>query len=121
MTMRLVPFRGVICRALLAAFLVSLLPSPALANGIPDKAKTPSLKDAMTKVVQRDLAKDTTRRTVRASASAGQTPQSADPAKESPSFFKSRTGVIVLVVLAAGAGYAIYSTQNDRINSPGRE
>ena len=37
------------------------------------------------------------------------------------SFFKSGPGIVAIAVMAIGAGYAIYSTQNDRIKSPGKE
>ena len=38
---------------------------------------------------------------------------------ESPSsFFKSPKGVAALVLAVAGISYVIYSSQNDRINSP---
>ncbi len=38
----------------------------------------------------------------------------------SGSFFKSKAGVATLVLFAAGVGYAIYSSSNDRIRSTGR-
>ena len=41
--------------------------------------------------------------------------------KQSPAFFKSGTGITVLAVVAAGVGYALYSTSHDRVNSPGKE
>jgi hypothetical protein len=47
--------------------------------------------------------------------------QAANPALESPAFFKTRTGILVAGVMAAGVGYAIYSTQHDRIHSPGKQ
>ena len=37
------------------------------------------------------------------------------------SFFKTGPGILALAVMVAGTGYAIYSTQNDRIKSPGKE
>jgi hypothetical protein len=40
---------------------------------------------------------------------------------DSPSFFKSKAGVIALVVLTAGAAFTIYSSQNDRIHSVARQ
>jgi len=47
--------------------------------------------------------------------------QAANPATQSPAFFKTRTGILVAGVMAVGAGYAIYSTQHDRIHSPGKQ
>jgi hypothetical protein len=37
------------------------------------------------------------------------------------SFFKSPGGIIVISTLAVGAGYWLYSAQNDRNTSPGKE
>jgi hypothetical protein len=38
----------------------------------------------------------------------------------SGNFFTSPAGIITLAVFGAGLGYAIYSSQHDRITSPGR-
>ena len=45
-----------------------------------------------------------------------------DPAKTTPkqarnsgSFFRTRTGLLVVVAMAAGTGYALYSAKEDRI------
>jgi hypothetical protein len=38
----------------------------------------------------------------------------------SPSFFKSKVGIVVLGVFAAGVGYATYSLSHDRIHSTTR-
>jgi hypothetical protein len=40
--------------------------------------------------------------------------------QQSRSFFKSRTGAIVLAVFAVGTGYAIYSAREDRIRGINR-
>ena len=63
--------------------------------------RTPAVKPAPVR---------TTRATTRAQANGGQ----------SGSFFKSKPGILALAVMAAGAGYAVYSTQHDRIKSPGK-
>lgn len=39
----------------------------------------------------------------------------------SPSFFKKPAGIAVLATLAAGVGYALYSTQHDRVHSAGKQ
>jgi len=36
----------------------------------------------------------------------------------SKSFFKTPAGVITLIALGAGVGYALYSTSHDRVKSP---
>lgn len=38
----------------------------------------------------------------------------------STSFFKSPAGILTLVAVGVGVGYALYSTSNDRIKSPAR-
>ena len=52
------------------------------------------------------------------------TPQAAAPVttdgRDKWSFFKSPVGIAVMATFAVGVGYAIYSTQNDRITSPGK-
>lgn len=40
---------------------------------------------------------------------------------EAGSFFKSKRGVALLVLAAAGIGYMTYSTFNDRVESPARQ
>jgi hypothetical protein len=47
-------------------------------------------------------------------------PKTPPQSGRSSSFFKTRTGVAVLVVMAVGPGYAIRSTSKDRIHSPAR-
>jgi hypothetical protein len=47
--------------------------------------------------------------------------EQAAPGTDSPTFFKTPTGAVVLAVMIVGAGYAIYSAQHDRIHSPGKE
>jgi hypothetical protein len=48
----------------------------------------------------------------RVSADAPKTPAQAT---KTGSFFKTRTGVLVLAIMAAGTGYALYSVKEDRI------
>jgi hypothetical protein len=38
----------------------------------------------------------------------------------SRSFFRTPGGIIALVALAAGVGYTLYSTSNDRVKSPAK-
>jgi hypothetical protein len=69
----------------------------------------------MERIVARDLTAAPARRGLtredRQGSSAG----------SSPGFFKTKPGIIALVVMGAGVGYALYSAQNDRIHSPGKE
>jgi hypothetical protein len=47
--------------------------------------------------------------------------QSATPAaasSDSPSFFKSPKGIAVILLMAVGTGYAIYSAKSERIDNP---
>jgi len=36
-------------------------------------------------------------------------------ATKSGSFFKTRTGMVVIAIMAVGTGYAVYSAKEDRI------
>ncbi len=45
------------------------------------------------------------------------TPKQATASKP---FFKTRTGFLVLAVMAVGVGYAAYSAKNDRVHGAGR-
>ncbi|HET7293833.1 MAG TPA: hypothetical protein VFM88_15520 [Vicinamibacteria bacterium] len=49
---------------------------------------------------------------------AAATQDAATEPESGSSFFKSPRGVIALVLAVAGVSYVIYSSQNDRINSP---
>jgi hypothetical protein len=47
--------------------------------------------------------------------------QGGDVDLGSPSFFRTRGGMAVLAVFAAGVGYALYSAKHDRIKSPAKQ
>lgn len=106
--------RGAVMRVVLLAVIVALVPLPAAAGGGASTAKHPtashqSLRAAVTREASRvPLARSTTRR---------------DDQDQNglSSFFKSRPGAIAIVVMAIGTGYAIYSTQHDRVKSPGKQ
>jgi hypothetical protein len=51
---------------------------------------------------------------------AAQAPATPTTDLRSGSFFKTKAGVATLVIFAAGVGYAVYSSNNDRIRSTGR-
>lgn len=49
-----------------------------------------------------------------------QAPAAATEGDSSGSFFRTPKGVAVLVLMAVGTGYAIYSAKSERINNPVR-
>lgn len=51
-------------------------------------------------------------------AQAAQTAPEASSAPSEPSFFKTGKGAAVLVLLAGGLGYTVYSFSHDRVKSP---
>ena len=94
---------------LMLALSIALCPLAAFAGDQDQPAgKVPGIRASAAAIA--------TRQPLAASASAAAQGQS-NPGKPA-SFFKSPVGVVVLATLAAGVGYAIYSTQNDRITSP---
>jgi len=103
-------WRWRLARFVALAVIIALCPLPALAGdqGQPATGKTPGIRASAAAIA--------TRQPLAASPSAAAQGQS-NPGKPA-SFFKSPVGVVVLATLAAGVGYAIYSTQNDRITSP---
>lgn len=105
-------WRSPLARLVALAVVIALCPLPALAGdqGQPVE-KTPGIRASAAAVAARaPLA---------AKPAAVQGP-SAGP-NRSASFFKTPLGVVVLAAMAGGVGYAIYSTQNDRITSPAKE
>jgi hypothetical protein len=108
-------YRGALARTVLGVVAVALVPWPATAADTTPPPR-PSLRTALAEVRTRDL---TPPRPSQAPARRSQ--QVTNPATQSASFFKTRTGVIVAAVAVAGAGYAIYSAQHDRIHSPGKK
>jgi hypothetical protein len=119
---------NVLRRAMLLAVSLALVPPAALAADTDHASKKPAdtrtvdalpkaqpLRTAMANVDTGQLTAE------RAPRSAVKASQERNPATESPSFFKTRTGMVVLAVVAVGTGYAIYSAKNDRIHSPGKE
>ena len=113
-TVRLTSWRGSLPRAGLLAVVIALVPLPAAASGDGTDAKTPTIKASMERIVARDLAAAPASSAVRP-ARQGQAPGN------SPAFFKSGPGIVALVVMVAGTGYALYSAQHDRITSAGKK
>lgn len=121
--------RSAVPRMVVFALSVALVPLPVAARAptppAPDQPKPAAvetikppqqpLRAAIEKVDARELQPAPSQRhAMRRSA------QSTDVNKESPAFFKSGTGIVVLAAIAAGVGYALYSVSNDRISSPGK-
>jgi hypothetical protein len=130
-TVRLPLSRRVLPRAVTLAVCMALIPLPALAAGpasSPEPAAAPSagasdarpLRAAIAKLDSRDFE---TRSAASRTAPRRSAPsaQATDTVKQSRAFFKTGPGIAVLAVIAAGFGYALYSTSHDRINSPGKE
>jgi hypothetical protein len=101
-----------ISRALVVALVLAAAPLPGFA-GEPPAPAPPTLAAAI-----QHAAAVTPLAPARGRSSAAQTGK-ADLG--SPSFFKKPAGIAVLATLAAGIGYAVYSTQHDRVNSPGKK
>jgi len=109
------PWRRAVARVLVLALAVVFAPIYCLAEespGPPQSAKT--LAGSIQKAVQLETGK-----VARVPVMA--TRQDSPAGRSSASFFKTRTGVITLLAIAAGTGYALYSTSNDRVTSPNRQ
>lgn len=96
------------------ALFIALAPLPAVAGEASQPSKAPGIRASVAKLgaIER-LA--TPRPVTMQSQQAGQ----AD--LRSASFFKRPVGIVLLVTMAIGTGYALYSTQHDRVSSPGKK
>jgi hypothetical protein len=97
--------------AVLTAML-TLVAAPAFASSGPESTRT--AKAFTSKAIAKAVANTTP------SVSATPTPAPKAPQGSNPSFFRSRTGMLVLGVFAVGAGYAVYSAREDRVRGSGR-
>ena len=116
MTVRFLNGRGVLPRAILLTVAVALTPVPALASEMTPASKAaPQPRVSLRTAVAREAAKMATATTVARhdEQSTGSTGGSG--------FFKSKPGMIALVVMAVGTGYALYSAQHDRVKSPAKQ
>ena len=108
-----VHFRRLVGVGLMVAFLATaFVPAMAASQAQPDDSNAFSTKSiakvvANTKPASEKDAAVTPRRDA--------APKTPAQAGRSGSFFKTKEGVAVLVVMAVGAGYALYSVKNDRI------
>jgi len=98
-------------RVFALALVLVAIPLPGLAEETNKPAPTPGLKASI----------------ARAAVSGGVTLEHAKPSAApvetqvgSKSFFKKPIGMVVLAVMAAGTGYAVYSANHDRIAPTGR-
>jgi len=114
-TVRLTFSRGALPRAVLLAASVALIPLPVAAADSARTPKTRNLEASMARIVARDLRTAVTTPAVKAGAAQGSN------AAQSPTFFRTRVGVVVAAVMIAGTGYALYSAQHDRIYSAGKQ
>jgi len=122
--------RRLVRRAMVLAVSVALVPLPAFAGALstPEKPAQPPpqvagtikpvqpLRAAIEKIDASDFKPTTSSRDAPRRAA-----QDTTASKQSPAFFKSGTGITVLAVVAAGVGYALYSTSHDRVHSPGKD
>lgn len=106
---------GHVTRAIALATMVTLAPLPVLAAEAESAPRPGVIRASVAKISARELPKNTSARGSGVRA-ATQPTQGQDR-----SFFRTGPGILALAVMIAGTGYAIYSTQNDRIKSPGKE
>lgn len=104
---------GHLTRAIALVVMVTLAPLPVWA------AEAGSSPGPIRTSVKKISAKDASKMASAKRSEARGATQSAGG--QDRSFFKTGPGILVLAVMAVGTGYAIYSTQNDRIKSPGKE
>jgi hypothetical protein len=114
-TLRITSWRGILPRAGLLAVIIALVPLPVAAADGATPVKAPTIKRSMQQMVAREVAN------APASASAARRASQAQNAAASEGFFKTRPGIVALVVMAAGTGYALYSASHDRIHSAGKQ
>jgi hypothetical protein len=103
-----------VIRVLVVALAVAAAPLPSFA-GDPNTPVKP--RPTLTLLVKQAAAVTP----VTVARAQGTTNKADKSSLDSPSFFKSKAGVIALVVLTAGAAFTIYSSQNDRIQSVARQ
>jgi hypothetical protein len=94
-------------RVLALAVAIAALPLPALAGDPSQPVARPGIRASAAKIAA----------SAPLAASASQGTQDAKASLNSPSFFKTPAGMIVIAVVGAGAGFAIYSASHDRIHS----
>jgi len=92
------------------ALAVAAVPLPSLAQESSPPAVKPGIRASVQKIA---VPTPLTPSRVQVAKSQGTT--TAPPTK--PSFLKTKAGAVVIGILAAGTGYALYTTSHDRIHS----
>jgi hypothetical protein len=108
---RHVRFRRLAGLGVIAALLATAF-APAVAASQGPPATSPSFSTRSIEKVVATQSLDSLRMSWKAADPAKTAPKQAT---ESGSFFKTRTGLLVIVAMAAGTGYALYSAKEDRI------
>jgi hypothetical protein len=106
-------WRGAVGQFTLLTLAAALIPLPVAAAEARPSPKPATIKASVEKIAASDFA------AVPAPRSKAIRTQSSP--MNDRSFFKTKPGVIALVVMAAGVGYAVYSVKNDRITSPAKQ
>lgn len=113
------PWRRLLARVLVCVLAVGALPASALAGETPSPAKADqTLTAAIQKAVALEVGK--VGKAPAAERAARQDAGGSTTDLSSKSFFKSTAGIVTLVLVGVGAGFALYSTSNDRIKSPAK-
>lgn len=102
-----------LARLVALALLIALAPLPVLAGEPGTAAGATSIRKSISTI----SATERLAATPSPAAQTGTTPADAG----SPGFFKKPVGIAVLATLAAGVGYALYSSKHDRITSAGKK
>ena len=111
---RYVYFRRLVGAGAMVAFLATAF-APAMAASQAQPSDSAFSNKAIAKVVA-----NTKPAAEAASRGTEDAPKTTPQATKSGSFFKTRTGLVVLLVMAAGTGYAVYSSKEDRIKGINR-
>ena len=113
-------WRRHLARVLILALVAGAVPADCLAGGTPPPPgeSAPTLAASIQKAAVMESAK---MGKARASSSvAAQDPGQPRTDLGSTSFFKKPAGIVALILVGVGTGYALYSTSNDRIKSPAK-
>jgi len=86
--------------------------APAMAASQAPPTDSPSFS---TKSIAKVMANTTPDSRARSDSKSSAAPKTTTQAGKSASFFKTRTGLMVIAVMAIGTGYAVYSSKEDRI------